>query len=107
MERPEQNWDFVKKAELENACEALIKEVITVTMSSKKCTGMLHVDKGREERTAWVKAGSCDRVCLFQGNGKLPVSSPHTSPTFHEVIWGQKIAILLRMPGYFCRSSKT
>lgn len=105
--RPEQNWDFVMKAELENACEALMKEMITVKMSSKRCIGMLHVDKGREERTAWVKAGSCDRVCLFQGNGKLSVSSPHTSPTFHEVIWGQKIAILLRMPGYFCRSSKT
>lgn len=69
-----------------------------VKLSPKICRGMLQVDKGREEKTSWIKAGSCDRVCLFQGNGET-VSSPHTSPTFHEVIWGQKIAILLRMPG--------
>lgn len=51
-----------------------MKEVIIVQLSFKRCRGELQVDKGREERhagrEACVKAGSCDRVCLFQGDGE-------------------------------------
>ena len=81
--------------------------MVTVKLSSKRCTGMLQVHKGREERgeTAWVKTGGCDRACLFPGNGET--ISSHTSPAFQEVIWGHKTAILLRMPEEFCRSSKS
>lgn len=45
------NWGFVKKTELENACEALMKEIITVQLSFKRCRE-LQMDKGREERHA-------------------------------------------------------
>lgn len=50
--RHEQNRVSVKKVELENACRALMKEMITAQLSFKRCIGMLHVDKGREERHA-------------------------------------------------------
>lgn len=48
--RPEKNRGSVKKAELENACEALMKEMIIVQLSFKRCIGELQMDKGREER---------------------------------------------------------
>lgn len=50
-----------------------MKKMVTVKLSSKRCTGMLQVDKGRDERgeTSWVKTGAVTEHVSFQAMGKL------------------------------------
>lgn len=106
--RPEYIWGIAKKVELENGCEALVKEMVIVTLSFTRCLRTLSlVDQDRQERlpeekTAWERHMS--GWVSLQAMKKL---SSHTNFTFYEVIWGQRTVILLRMPGEFCRSSKS
>lgn len=85
-----------------------MKEMITVQLSFKRCRGELQMDKGREEKHA-RKRGTDKGRELWQGvslSGWWGNYWYHLL-TFCEVIWGQKTAIQLRMPGELCRSSKS